>query len=55
MGIAVGFLIPPLVVSDVEDLDVISHDLWILFIAVAVAATVFAILIIFSKSELLRV
>ena len=55
MGIAAGFLIPPFVVSDVEDLDVISHDLWVLFIAVAVASTVFAILVIFSKLELLKI
>ena len=49
MGIAAGFLIPPLVISDVDNLDVISHDLWILFVAVAVVSSVFALAILFGK------
>lgn len=48
-GLVVGFFLPPLLVSDHEDPMDIGNDLFKMFIYFAIASTVAAVLVIFSK------
>ncbi|XP_045470838.1 uncharacterized MFS-type transporter C09D4.1 [Harmonia axyridis] len=52
LGIASGFLIPPLLVNSKGTSDEIQHDLFILFLGVAIFTTVlFVAIILFFKNE----
>ncbi|XP_071443654.1 choline/ethanolamine transporter flvcr2a [Hetaerina americana] len=52
LGIALGFLIPPMIVKNSENLDDIGHDLTIMFYAFAATTSVICLLIIiFFKAE----
>lgn len=53
LGIASGFLIPPLLVNSKGTSDEIQHDLFILFLGVAIFTTVLFVAIILCKYTLL--
>ncbi|RZC18433.1 putative MFS-type transporter C09D4.1, partial [Asbolus verrucosus] len=47
LGVAVGFLLPPMLVDGNGTTDQITHDLYVMFISVAVFTTVLLVLILF--------
>ena len=49
LGAAVGFLVPPEVVSNIDDLDFIGYRLSLLMYGGAAVTTLQAILVIFRK------
>lgn len=49
LGIAIGFLLPPMLVKNSDNLDDIGNDLESLFYYVAIATTVLFVLILFCK------
>lgn len=49
LGAALGFLIPPMIVQDSENLEDIGSDLWTMFVSFAVVDTVVFLLVIWSK------
>ncbi|MGH0158710.1 UNVERIFIED_CONTAM: hypothetical protein FKN15_077603 [Acipenser sinensis] len=51
LGIAVGFLIPPLLVPNVDDFDELAHHVSIMFYGTAAMATLLFILVIFVFQE----
>lgn len=52
LGVAIGFLVPPMVVSDVRDKEVIGDQLQLLFFGSAVAPTITLILLVLCKCVL---
>ena len=50
MGIAIGFLVPPILVPNVDDMDDLAYHISIMFYITAGMATVIFILVVFSKS-----
>ena len=52
IGNAVGFLIPPAIVQDSEDLDAIGHDLSIMFYGQAVITSVLFVIIVLGGCQL---
>ncbi|XP_058843857.1 heme transporter FLVCR2-like isoform X2 [Acipenser ruthenus] len=51
LGIAVGFLIPPLLVPNLDDFDELAHHISIMFYGTATMATLLFILVIFVFQE----
>ncbi|XP_069049268.1 heme transporter FLVCR2 isoform X1 [Lepisosteus oculatus] len=51
LGIAVGFLIPPVVVPNLDDLDQLAHHISIMFYGTAAVATILFILVIIVFQE----
>ncbi|XP_060071647.1 heme transporter FLVCR2-like [Ylistrum balloti] len=51
VGVAVGFLIPPLIVRNSDDLDEIGNDLWAMFIGTAVVTGSLFLLVILVFRE----
>lgn len=51
MGVAIGFLVPPILVPNSDSLEQIGDDLSIMFYAGAGYMTLLFILVIFSKSQ----
>ncbi|XP_069552753.1 choline/ethanolamine transporter flvcr2b isoform X3 [Brachyistius frenatus] len=51
LGIAIGFLVPPILVPNVDDLDVLAHHISVMFYITAGAATVLFILVVFVFQE----
>ena len=49
MGVAVGFLVPPNIVPNSENLDDIGHDLGVMFYAGAGVCTLILILMLFGE------
>lgn len=49
LGIAIGFLVPPILVPNVEDMDELAHHIRIMFYITAGVATSLFILVIFGK------
>lgn len=49
MGIAIGFLIPPILVPNVDDINELAHHIRVMFYISAGVATVIFILVIISK------
>lgn len=52
MGVAIGFLVPPILVPNSDSLEQIGDDLSIMFYAGAGYMTLLFILVIFSKSQI---
>lgn len=50
LGIAIGFLVPPILVPNVDDMDELAYHISIMFYITAGMATVIFILVVFSKS-----
>ncbi|XP_068432855.1 heme transporter FLVCR2 isoform X3 [Clinocottus analis] len=51
LGIAIGFLVPPILVPNVDDLDELAHHISIMFYITAGVATVLLLLVIFVFQE----
>lgn len=51
LGIAIGFLVPPMLVPNVEDMDELAHHISIMFYITAGVATFLFILVIFGTSR----
>ncbi|XP_035851131.1 feline leukemia virus subgroup C receptor-related protein 2 isoform X1 [Sander lucioperca] len=51
LGIAIGFLVPPILVPNVDDLDELAHHISIMFYITAGVATLLFILVIFVFQE----
>ncbi|XP_018431215.1 PREDICTED: feline leukemia virus subgroup C receptor-related protein 2-like [Nanorana parkeri] len=51
LGVAVGFLLPPVLVPNVEDLDRLSRDISIMFYGTAAVSTLLFILVIFGAHQ----
>ncbi|KPP63773.1 hypothetical protein Z043_117938 [Scleropages formosus] len=51
MGIAIGFLVPPILVPNVDNLDELAHHISIMFYITAGVATILFILVIFVFQE----
>lgn len=49
LGIAIGFLVPPILVPNVEDVDELAHHIRIMFYITAGVATLLFILVVFGK------
>lgn len=50
MGIAIGFILPPMIVKEnFNDMEKIGEELHMLYLGVAVAATIIFVLICFCK------
>lgn len=49
LGIAIGFLVPPILVPNVDDLDELAHHISIMFYITAGVATLLFILVVFGK------
>lgn len=49
LGVATGFLIPPMLVPNVDDMDQLAHHISIMFYGTAVVATVLFILVMACK------
>lgn len=49
LGIAVGFLLPPMLVKNHDDLDLIGRDLQFMFYSVAGFTTILVLLVVFCK------
>ncbi|GCB83853.1 hypothetical protein scyTo_0024121, partial [Scyliorhinus torazame] len=49
MGVALGFLIPPMIVPNVDDLDQLTYHINVMFYGTAAVATVLFILVILGK------
>ena len=49
LGIAIGFVVPPMLVANSDDLDLIGHDLQWMFNYVAGLTTVLVILMVLCK------
>lgn len=52
MGIAIGFLIPPILVPNVDDVQELAHHIKIMFYISAGVATIIFILVIIGKSSI---
>lgn len=51
LGIAIGFLVPPILVPNVEDMDELAHHIRIMFYITAGVATLLFILVVFVFQE----
>lgn len=51
MGIAIGFLVPPILVPNVDDMDELAHHIRIMFYISAGVATLIFILVVIGKSS----
>lgn len=51
LGIAIGFLVPPILVPNVDDMDELAHHISIMFYITAGVATVLFILVVFCKMD----
>ncbi|XP_068609662.1 heme transporter FLVCR2 [Brachionichthys hirsutus] len=51
LGIAIGFLVPPILVPNVDDMDELAHHISIMFYITAGVATVLFILVVFVFQE----
>ncbi|XP_026197174.1 feline leukemia virus subgroup C receptor-related protein 2 isoform X2 [Anabas testudineus] len=51
LGIAIGFLVPPILVPNVDDMDELAHHISIMFYITAGVATVLFILVVFLFQE----
>ena len=49
LGIAIGFLVPPILVPNVEDMDELAHHIQVMFYITAGVATLLFILVVFGK------
>lgn len=49
LGIAIGFLVPPILVPNVDDMDELAHHISIMFYITAGVATLLFILVVFGK------
>lgn len=47
LGVAIGFLLPPVLIPNIQDLDLLSYHLKLMFIGTAAVASVLFILVIF--------
>lgn len=54
LGIAIGFLVPPILVPNVEDMDELAHHISVMFYITAGVATLLFILVVFGKMKLLK-
>lgn len=52
LGIAIGFLVPPILVPNVDDMDELAHHISIMFYITAGVATVLFILVVFRKMNI---
>lgn len=50
LGIAIGFLVPPILVPNVEDVDELAHHIRVMFYISAGVATIIFILVVICKS-----
>lgn len=50
LGVAIGFLIPPVLVPNVDDKDELAHHIRIMFYITAGVATLIFTLVVFGKS-----
>nr|XP_020472946.1 feline leukemia virus subgroup C receptor-related protein 2-like [Monopterus albus] len=51
LGVAIGFLVPPMLVPNVDDLDELAHHIRVMFYITAGVATVLFILVVFVFQE----
>lgn len=51
LGIAIGFLVPPILVPNVDDMDELAHHISIMFYITAGVSTVLFILVVFCKMD----
>lgn len=49
LGIAIGFLVPPILVPNVDDMDELAHHIRNMFYITAGVATLLFILVVFGK------
>lgn len=49
MGIAIGFLVPPILVPNVDDVDELAHHIRMMFYISAGIATVIFVLVVIGK------
>lgn len=49
LGIAVGFVLPPILVKNHDDLDLIGRDLQFMFYSVAGFTTILVVLVLFCE------
>lgn len=49
MGIAIGFLVPPILVPNVDDMDELAHHISIMFYISAGMATAILVLVVIGK------
>ncbi|XP_018084026.1 feline leukemia virus subgroup C receptor-related protein 2 isoform X3 [Xenopus laevis] len=47
LGVAIGFLLPPVLIPNIHDLDLLSHHIRVMFIGTAAVASVLFILVVF--------
>lgn len=52
LGIAIGFLVPPILVPNVEDMDELANHIQVMFYITAGVATFLFILVIIGKEAL---
>jgi len=51
LGIAIGFLVPPILVPNVDDLDTLASNIRVMFYITAGVATFLFVLVVFGKSK----
>lgn len=51
LGIAIGFLVPPILVPNVDDKNELAHHIRIMFYITAGVATLLFILVVFGKTD----
>jgi hypothetical protein len=54
LGIAVGFVLPPILVKNHDDLDLIGRDLQFMFYSVAGFTTILVVLVVFCEHNCLQ-
>lgn len=52
LGIAIGFLVPPILVPNVDDMDELAHHISIMFYITAGVATLLFVLVVFGKRNI---
>ena len=55
LGVAIGFLLPPILVPNVDDMDELAHHIRTMFFITAGVATFLFILVVFGKINALQV
>lgn len=50
LGIAIGFLVPPILVPNVDDMDELAGHIRVMFYITAGVATLLFVLVVFSKA-----
>lgn len=52
MGVAMGFLLPPMLVRNHDDLDLVGKDLQLMFYIIAGFTSILVVLVLFCKFKI---